>query len=178
MILHSKTLGRFEVEDSSLLYCADGLRRVRGVQEVLSWPRSPEYGPFLWLMSVDEPDLGFAVADPQLFFPGRYEVNLGDADRDALDLQPGDTISIFVIVSITDGGRRITANLKGPVVLNTRNRMCRQVVIYNPSYSVRQPLLAPGEERIPVADERPRTGGGPGLTEGAAGIAAPGGPAC
>jgi flagellar assembly factor FliW len=102
-------------------------------------------------MSAEEPDLGFAVADPQLFFPGQYEVHLGEADRDALDLQPGDTISIFVIVSVTDGGRRITANLKGPVVLNTRNQMCRQVVIYNPAYSVRQSLLAPGEERIPLS---------------------------
>jgi flagellar assembly factor FliW len=151
MILHSKTMGRVEVDDRSLLYCAEGLV---GFEEYKKFylAKVPEYGPFLWLMSADEPDLGFAVADPQLFFPGRYDVVFGDADRDSLDLQPGDTVSIFVIVSIMEGGRRITANLKGPVVLNTRNRMCRQVVIYNPAYAVRQPLLTPGEERILVAE--------------------------
>jgi flagellar assembly factor FliW len=151
MILHSKTLGRLEVDNGSLLYCTDGLV---GFEEHKKYflAEVPEYGPFLWMMSVEEPDLGFAVADPQLFFPGHYEVNLGECDRDALDLQPGDTISIFLIVSIMDGGRRITANLKGPVVLNTRNRICRQVVIYNPAYSMRQPLLVPSEERIPLAE--------------------------
>jgi flagellar assembly factor FliW len=151
MILQSKTMGRIEVDDGSLLYCADGLV---GFEENKKYYLAEvnEYGPFLWLMSADEPDLGFAVADPQLFFPGHYEVNLGEADRDAIDLQPGDTVSIFVIVSIMEGGRRITANLKGPVVLNTRNRMCRQVVIYNPAYSVRQPLLGPSEDRVTVAE--------------------------
>jgi flagellar assembly factor FliW len=151
MILHSKTLGRLEVGDSSFLYCTDGLV---GFEEYKKYylAEVPEYGPFLWMMSVEEPDLGFAVADPQLFFPGHYEVSLGECDRDGLDLQPGDTISIFVIVSIMDGGRRITANLKGPVVLNTRNRICRQIVIYNPAYSMRQPLLVPSEERIAFAE--------------------------
>jgi flagellar assembly factor FliW len=151
MILHSKMLGRLKVDDGSLLYCADGLVGFEEYQKFYL-AEVPEYGPFLWMMSAEEPDLGFAVADPQLFFPGRYEVSLGDAERDALDLQPGDTISIFVIISIMDGGRRITANLKGPVILNTRNRMCRQVVIYNPAYSMRQPLLVPGEERTPLAE--------------------------
>jgi flagellar assembly factor FliW len=151
MILHSKSLGRLEVDDGSLLYCTDGLV---GFEEYKQYylAEVPEYGPFLWLMSVEEPDLGFAVADPQLFFADRYEVNLGDCDRDALDLQAGDTVSIFVIVSIMDGGRRITANLKGPVVLNTRNRICRQVVIYNPAYATRQPLLVPGDVQIPFAE--------------------------
>jgi flagellar assembly factor FliW len=150
MILHSKIMGSLEVEDASLLFCAGGLV---GFEEYKKYYLAdvPGYGPFLWLMSAEEPDLGFAVADPQLFYPGRYEVNLGECERDALDLHPGDTISVFVIVSIMDGGRVITANLKGPVVLNTRNRICRQVVIYNPAYPMRQPMLVPGQERIPLA---------------------------
>ena len=151
MILCSKTMGQIEVDDGAFLYFADGLVGFED-QKKFYLAEVSEFHPFLWLMSADEPDLGFAVADPQLFFPEHYEVNLGEADRDALDLHTGDTISVFVIVSIMDGGRRITANLKGPVVMNMRNRICRQVVIYNPAYSVRQPLLAPGDERIPMVD--------------------------
>lgn len=140
MILRSKTIGRIEVAEDSILYCGDGLVGFEDLKRfILAEP--DEFQPFFWLLSVDEPEIGFAIADPQLFFADRYEVPLGDADKDALDLQPGDTVSIFVIVSIAEGGQRITANLKGPMVLNTRNRMCRQVVIYNPAYSVRQPLL-------------------------------------
>ncbi len=140
MILRSRTIGQIEVAEDSVLFCTEGLVGFEDLKRfILAEPE--EFLPFYWLISVDEPEIGFAIADPQLFFAERYEVPLGDSDKDALDLQPGDTVSIFVIVSITEGGSRITANLKGPMVLNTRNRMCRQVVIYNPAYSVRQPLL-------------------------------------
>jgi flagellar assembly factor FliW len=75
-------------------------------------------------------------------------VPLGDSDKDALEFQPGDAVSIFVIVSSADGGRKVTANLKGPVVVNNRNRMAKQVVIYNPAYSVRQSWLGPPVESM------------------------------
>jgi len=151
MILRSRSVGELRVEEDSLLYFADG---VIGFEDLKRFVLAEvkEFEPFMWLISADEPEIGFAIADPGLFFEGRYEVPLGDADKDALDLQAGDTVSIFVIVSIADGGRRICANLKGPVVLNTRSRMCKQVVIYNPAYSVRQALLAPNEARPACAE--------------------------
>jgi flagellar assembly factor FliW len=141
MILRSRTLGEFEVQEDSILYFPDGLL---GFEELKRYilVEVEEFRPFFWLLAVEEPEIGFAISDPQLFHRTHYEVPLSEADRDVLDLQGGDTISVFVIVSIQEGGRRISANLKGPVVLNTRNRLGKQVVIYSPSYSVRQGILA------------------------------------
>jgi flagellar assembly factor FliW len=141
MILRSRSLGEFEVQEDSILYFPDGLL---GFEELKRYilVEVEEFRPFFWLLSVEEPEIGFAISDPQLFHRIHYEVPLSEADRDVLDLQGGDTISVFVIVSILEGGRRICANLKGPVVLNTRNRLGKQVVIYSPSYSVRQGILA------------------------------------
>ena len=157
MILRSRTIGEIRVEEDSVLYFADGLVGFEDLKKFVL-AEVQEFQPFMWLVAVDEPEIGFAIADPQFFYPDRYEVPLGESDKDVLDLQTGDTVSIFVIVSIADAGRRITANLKGPVVLNTRNRMCKQVVIYNPAYSVRQAALAPQIDRseIPGAIARDR----------------------
>jgi flagellar assembly factor FliW len=149
MILHTDVLGEIRVDDESVLYLADGLL---GFEELKRYilAEVEEYLPFLWLISVEEPRIGFAIADPQLFYGPPYEVALSQADKEVLDLQTGDTVSVFVIVSIADAGRRITANLKGPVVLNTRNRLGKQVVVYSPSYSVRQsPLVV--QEQVPLA---------------------------
>ncbi len=154
MILQSKLLGNLEVEEKSVLYFPDGLL---GFEECKRYILADveEFQPFLWLISVEEPEIGFAIADPQLFYESRYEVPLSAADKDILDLKSGDTVSVFVIVSISEGGRRITANLKGPVVLNTRNRLGKQVVVYSPSYSVRQTLQAAEEQQVSVAGSAP-----------------------
>jgi len=144
MILRSRSLGEIDVMEDSILYFPDG---ILGFEELKRYilAEVEEFRPFLWLISVDQPEIGFAISDPQMFHPTRYEVTLSEADRDVLDLQAGDTISVFVIVSIGEGGRRITANLKGPVVLNTRNRLGKQVVVYSPSFSVRQGVLVAEE---------------------------------
>lgn len=149
MILRNKVLGEIEVKDDAVLYLPDGLLGFEDLKRFILL-EVEEFQPFMWLLSVEEPNLGFAVSDPRLFFPERYDLPMSDADRDTLDLQPGDTISVFVVVSVADGGRRITANLKGPVVLNTRNRLAKQVVVYSPSYSVRQQLLAAETEQVPI----------------------------
>ena len=150
MILRNKALGEIQVDEQSILYLPDGLLGFEDLKHYIL-VEVDDFAPFLWLLSVDEPEIGFAIADPQLFYAPVYEVSLSESDKDVLDLQPGDTISVFVIVSIADGGRRITANLKGPVVLNARNRLAKQVVVYSPSYSVRQCPLALVPEQIPLA---------------------------
>lgn len=149
MFLRSKALGEMEVEDSAVLYLPDGLLGFEDLKRYILL-ESEEFLPFLCLISVEQPEIGFAVADPRLFFGPPYEVALSESDKDTLDYQAADPVSIFVIVSIADGGRKITANLKGPVVLNTRNRLGKQVVVYSPSYSVRQGLLTLEEDRVPL----------------------------
>jgi len=146
MFLNSKVLGEMEVRDEAILYFPDGIFGFDELKRFIM-VEVEEFLPFLWLISTEQPEIGFAIADPRLFYGSPYEVNLSESDKDALDHQTGDQISTFVIVSIADGGRKITANLKGPVVLNTRNRLGKQVVVYSSSFSVRQHLLAPEEDQ-------------------------------
>ncbi|MBK8231853.1 MAG: flagellar assembly protein FliW [Candidatus Eisenbacteria bacterium] len=142
MILRSKSLGEIEVRDEAAIYMPDGLLGFEELKQYV-FLEPEEFHPFLWLVSTEEPEIGFAVADPQLFWPGLYEVPLSDSDKDVLDWQAEDQLGVFVLVSVAEGGRRITANLKGPVVINTRNRLAKQVVVYNPAFAVRQPLVQP-----------------------------------
>ncbi len=154
MILRTKSLGEIDFIEEAILHFPDGLLGFEGLKRYIL-AEVNEFLPFFWLISVDEPEIGFALMDPRLSFGSSYGINLSDADREVLGLTAGDAVSVFVIVSISDGGRRITANLQGPVVLNTRNRTGKQVVIYSPGYSVRQSLLA-AEETAPNAGGTPR----------------------
>jgi len=51
-------------------------------------------------------------------------------------------ISIFVILTIPAGQPAcMTANLKGPVLVNGENRWAKQLVLTNSQYHTRHPLL-------------------------------------
>jgi flagellar assembly factor FliW len=139
MQVRTKVWGVLEVPEERLVHMANGplgfedLRRFVLIEQ-------EELKPFLWLLSVDDPETGFAVADPHYFHPGAYPLMLSEIDEAMLDLAEADNLSVFAIVTVQPDGEA-TANLKGPIVFNPRNRLARQVVAYGSSLSVRQPML-------------------------------------
>jgi flagellar assembly factor FliW len=132
-------MGALEVPDDAAIYLPDGLLGFEDLKRYVLVD-GPEPGPIRVLISVEDPDVLFAVVDPVKILGEAYSVSLADSDRDLLDLQSDDPISTFVLLSTADQDDGFTANLKGPVVLNTRNRVAKQVVVYNPAYSFRHPF--------------------------------------
>jgi flagellar assembly factor FliW len=98
-------------------------------------------GPYSVLVDLDSPELRFLVAPPAVFFPS-YEVELDDATVAALDLQTADEALLLIIISATDRAENATANLLGPIVVNTRTRHAMQAVLAESGYGTRVPLLA------------------------------------
>jgi flagellar assembly factor FliW len=138
MKVRTNMMGTVEVSEDATLYVPDGLFGFEDLKRYVV-TEVESLSPFRLLISTEDPEVAFAVADPRLILEP-YSVPLADSDRDLLDLQADDRISMFVLLSTSDTGDGFTANLKGPVVLNTRNRVAKQVVVYNPAYSFRHPL--------------------------------------
>lgn len=141
MKVETREWGTLEVTEDSIVHFADGLLGFEDLHDFV-FIDTEEFRPFVWFLSVEDPEIGFAVADPFYFSAVPYDVSLSRGDEAALDLREGDSIAIFVVVSIEDLGRRITGNLKGPIVLNTRNQRAKQLVVYGATYLVRQPMLS------------------------------------
>ncbi len=100
---------------------------------------NPAEEPFLWFQVIDQPKLTFLVLSPFVVLP-TYQPEIPDNDAQFLGLQdPADTL-IFNIVTVR-GPQQATVNLKGPIVLNRRTLMAKQVVPLNASdFSVAHPL--------------------------------------
>jgi flagellar assembly factor FliW len=145
MRLSSRVAGWIEADEESVLYLPDGLLGFEDFHEyVLVQPNDLQQVSVI--VATEDPEVCFCLIDPNLLLARPYEAGLSDADRDILDLQPDDPVSLFVLVSSGEGGRKLTANLRGPVVLNRRNRVAKQIVVYNPAYSFRQPLVTPEQQ--------------------------------
>ena len=98
-------------------------------------------GPYSLLIDLDAPELRFLVAPPSVFFPS-YEVELDDATVTSLDLRSADEALVLVIISVTDRAETATANLLGPLVVNTRTRQGMQAILAESGYGTRVPLMA------------------------------------
>ena len=141
MKIETREWGTIEVAEESTVHFQDGLIGFEELRDFV-FIDAEEFRPFVWFLSIDDPDVGFAVADPFYFSSAPYDLRLSPGDEQTLDLDEVDSVAIFVIVTIEDRGRRITGNLKGPIVLNTRNRLAKQLVVYGSSFSVCQAMLS------------------------------------
>jgi flagellar assembly factor FliW len=137
MVVDTVRFGEIEIEPSRVLTLDEGL---------LGFPEQRRYcllehapgSPVQWLQSVDEPGLAFLVVNPHDFFVD-YELELSDELATAMELERPEEAAVLVLVSVQES-RRLTANLVGPVVINTRTGRGRQLVLDSDCYTTRHLL--------------------------------------
>ena len=140
MLVRSERLGELEVDDDKVLTFPEGL---------LGFPGSQRYvmvdidggDAYRWLQSVDDPTLAFLAVIPWHFFPD-YEPEIDAITENELDLHdPGDAI-VLCLISVREAAEpAITANLLGPLIVNTTTRVGRQVVLADSGYPARAALV-------------------------------------
>src|SRR5436190_15006117 len=102
-------------------------------------PWGPAGSPFMMLSSVDDPEVGFVVVPPWVFYPD-YEFELDNGTAERLSLASSEDAVVFAVVTLRDRPEDSTLNLLGPIVVNRFTHEAAQVVLPNSGYSVRAPL--------------------------------------
>ncbi len=104
---------------------------------------TPADDPFLWLQVCEQPNLAFLLISPFLVAED-YSPDIPDADVETLELdEPGDALVLNVVT--LRGPSSATVNLKGPIVVNRRTGIAKQVVLNNAAnYSVQHPVAIAG----------------------------------
>lgn len=102
-----------------------------------------ENSPFFWYQSVDNPALAFVITSPFFFVPD-YSVPLDDAIKQMSwdDEKIEEKVKLYVVVNIPNGSpNKMTANLVGPILINTDTLKALQMVVTDSLYSHKFPLL-------------------------------------
>jgi flagellar assembly factor FliW len=102
----------------------------------------PEQLPFLWMRLYDPTPLHFIVIEPGRVM-NDYEPELFDEDAAALGLTRQEDALVLNIVCVQpDRPLEATVNLVGPVVINRRLAIGKQVVLANHAhFSAHHPLI-------------------------------------
>lgn len=104
---------------------------------------SPEHAPFLWLkLSGPKGAVTFVVLEPGGVIPD-YDLEIFDHDAASLGVTDSSEAMILNIVTLgRPSPSDATVNLIGPILVNRRTRIGRQLVIANHSkYSARHRLV-------------------------------------
>ena len=99
--------------------------------------------PVKLLQSIDNEKLALMVTDPVRLVTD-YAMQLSDDDSEVLGLSPDERPVVLTTISIY--GDQITTNLAGPLVINTRTRQGKQVVLVDSAYSTRHPVATLAEQ--------------------------------
>jgi len=101
----------------------------------------PEHQPFHWMECVDAgTTIRFAVINPLSFRPDYQPKIKKEEIADLSILDPKDLL-LYVIVTLRKPLVESTANLMGPVFINIRDRIGKQIIIENDAYSLRERII-------------------------------------
>lgn len=102
----------------------------------------PDHLPFLWMRLHGPDTLHFVVLEPGGIVAG-YEPEIFDTDAEQLDIHdPSEAMIINIVTLKSQVPVEATVNLVGPLVINRRTRVGRQLVISNYSrYSAHHLLV-------------------------------------
>lgn len=148
MKCQSTRFGTFEVNDDTLLVFPSG---------ILGFPEWSKYvlldhdteAPFKWLQCVEEPQLAFVILDPDFFKPD-YQIEVSLDALIEIQKQDSDELSVVTILTIpSDDPTAVTANLRGPLVMNHRTRLCKQLVL-SEDWPTRYPLFSAPPHNAPL----------------------------
>jgi flagellar assembly factor FliW len=140
VLVRSERLGDLDVDDAKILTFPEGL---------VGFPADTRFvlveidegEAYRWLQSVDDPALSFLTVIPWHFFPD-YEPEIDRLTEQELGLKEVTDAIVLCVVTIREGSPvPVTANLLGPIVINTISRVGRQIVLADSGYPARAELV-------------------------------------
>lgn len=134
----SPAVGTIEVSGEAVMHFTDALW---GFPDRTAYALLPATRQGLWwLLSIDEPQTTFVLADPFVGHPG-YGIDLGESEREALQIvEPTDALALVMVALPNTPSEPVTGNFRAPIVFNVSQGLAQQVVNRDEQYSLREPI--------------------------------------
>lgn len=139
MNIETKYSGETDINEDNIIQFDQGLPSFEEERSFILLPFSEEPSPFYILQSTTTPGLALVIMTPFSFFPD-YEAKLSDQTLEALEIENEQDVALFVVLTLRDTLESSTANLRGPVILNTTSKKGKQIVLNETSYHTKHTL--------------------------------------
>lgn len=140
MKIQTKYHGEIEIDPAKIIQFNSGIPSFLDEKEFYILPFAEE-GPFLIMQSVKTPGLAFVIVSPFDFFRD-YQVKLSDQVIETLKIESEENVAIFSILTIQEPFQKTTANLQGPIVINDKKKLGKQVILADSPYKTKHLLTS------------------------------------
>ena len=139
MKINTIRFGEIDIAEEKILTFENGLP---GFDECFRFTiiSSEETDPFLWLQSIEDPDVALAVINPFRLFPD-YSPVVNEVDLEQLGNPSDDDVLALTVAVIPVKYELMTTNLLSPILINLKTNKAHQVIMENSSYQVREPIF-------------------------------------
>jgi flagellar assembly factor FliW len=139
MNIETKYLGQVEIDETKIIDFESGIPSFLDEKKFILLPFD-ETTPFCLLQSLTTPQLAFVVVSPFQFFPD-YQAKLSDSTIEALQIETETDVALFLILTVEEPFTLTTANLQGPVAINSTKQKGKQIALNDPSYQTKHLLM-------------------------------------
>lgn len=140
MKANTRIFGEIDIADEKIIHFVNGLVGFPEMED-FALIHNEEKGPggIAWLQSMQEPQFAIPVMDP-LLIKESYNPQVEDELLKPLGEFGPEDMLVLVTVSIPSDIQKMTANMKGPIVINTSTGKACQVIAEGEDCEVRFPI--------------------------------------
>lgn len=137
--LSTEKFGNLRIEKENIIIFESGILGFEDLKQFVIIDIE-ECLPFEWLVSVKDPLIAFPILNPMPFYTD-YNPLKSIGDLSSLGTKNPKNVEIFCTVTLGNSPSDVTINLKGPIVINMKNKKGKQFVLTEDYYSLHHPLL-------------------------------------
>lgn len=146
MVLKTKNFGVIDVDNSKIITFSKGILGFPQAKNFVILDNN-EKSLLKWMQSVELPNLAFVITNP-LLFKSDYVIDIYKKDLEELKAESLEDIAYFVVVTVPKDPSKMTANMKGPIIINTKNYLGKQLILDNSQYDIKYKLMREDSQNV------------------------------
>lgn len=135
----TKYHGEVEIKPEEIIHFEKGIPGFGDERDFVMLPLSDEK-TFIALQSLKNQHLCFVVANPFDFFKD-YDFEMEDSTVQELGLKNEKAVVVYSILTVQDPFEKTTANLQGPIIINSSNQKAKQVILNDSNFHTKHPIF-------------------------------------
>lgn len=140
MKINTKVFGEVEIADDKIIHFPSGIVGFPELTEfTLLHDEEKGAGSIHWLQSIQEPGFAMPVMDPLLVCTD-YNPEVDDELLKPLGGLDPEEILVLVTVTIPSDLKKMSVNLRGPIIINAAAKKACQVIVEGEGYQVKYPI--------------------------------------
>lgn len=139
MRLSTTRFGDIDIDESRTILMKAGILGFEHLKRYVFLLQDKEI-LFWWFQSVDDGSVAFVVINPFVIKPD-YKPIIQDNNVELLEVESPEDVFLMSIVTIRSDPFKVTANLKAPIVINSKKRLAKQVVLDKSDYPIQYSIM-------------------------------------